>query len=82
MDELTEKDVACIARLLQGSIFEDSIFYACRYCKYRKECLESHRKSQDMHVDTVRKKLQQLTGIDLDYRYNRDNPLEKFRYQK
>ena len=82
MVELTEKDVACIARLLQGSIFEDSILYACQYCKYGKECLESHQKSQDMHVDTVRKKLQQLTGINLDYRYNPDNPLEKFGYQK
>lgn len=81
MDNLTEKDVNCIARLLQGSIFEKNIFYGCQYCKYGKECVESQKKERLMHVDIVRKKLQQITGVNMDYQYNPDNPLKKFTYQ-
>lgn len=34
--ELTEKDIYCIARIIQSSVFAEGwIFYGCQYCRYK-----------------------------------------------
>lgn len=81
MENLTEKDFVCISRLLQGSIFENDLFYGCKYCAYSKECEISHLYGQGMYINEIRSKLQRITGIDLGFAYNPCNPQEKFAYQ-
>ena len=40
--ELTEKDIYCIARIIQSSVFAEGwIFYGCQYCRYKNECEKS-----------------------------------------
>lgn len=70
MMRLTKRDIVCITRLLQGSIFEQNTFDGCRYCKYRKKCESTQIKKRKMHIDKVRVKLQRITGIYMGYLYN------------
>lgn len=78
---LDEKDMMCTARLLQSSLFENptGIFFGCRYCSYSQECTESLKSNGKMHSDTLRIKLQEITGVDLSYIYNPDNLEAKFK---
>lgn len=76
--ELTEKDIYCIARIIQSSVFAGGwIFYGCQYCKYWKECEKSfENENWKMHYDVIMKKLQQITGLDMGL--NASNLSEKF----
>ena len=76
--ELTEKDIYCIARIIQSSVFANGwIFYGCQYCKYWKECEKSfENENGKMHYDMIKKKLQQITGLDMEI--NASNLKEKF----
>lgn len=62
---LTEKDLHCIARLLQ-SAFTDAKhapFGCCEFCKYK-----CHTKEElAPNSDELRWKLQKLTGVNLDW---------------
>lgn len=66
MDVLNEKDLMCIARILQGAIYADSLFYHCGCCQYKTECFP---KTEELHIKyhflKVREKLQEITGIEL-----------------
>lgn len=79
-DTLTEQDLHCIARILQGVIFEDSLFFGCNYCHFQKECQKGGECAG--HFDVIRKKMERITGLYFGYLYNPDNPEEKFNYQK
>lgn len=76
--ELTEKDIYCIARIVQSSVFaEDWIFYGCQYCRYKNECEKCfENENGKMHYDVIMKKLQQITGLDMGL--NASNLSEKF----
>ena len=79
-EELSDQDLHCITRLLQSTIFADSIFYGCQYCKYYNSCFpDGTMKNNDMHYDKIMKKLQDITGIDTSPGYNRNNLEAKFK---
>lgn len=78
---LNEKDLECIARFYQGVIFENDMLFGCRYCRFMHECLlmeQDGRMKPALHLDTIRKKLGKITGLDLGYAYNPGNPERKF----
>lgn len=70
-EELTEKDIHCIARIIQSSVFAHGwIFCGCQFCKYWEEC-EKTLKNGRLHYDVIMKKLQQITGLDMSLKmYN------------
>lgn len=76
--ELTEKDIYCIARIIQSSVFTGGwIFYGCQYCRYKNECEKSfENENGKMHYDVIMNKLQQITGLDMGL--NASNLPEKF----
>lgn len=76
--ELTEKDIYCIARIVQSSVFAEGwIFYGCQYCRYKNECEKCfENENGKMHYDVIMKKLQQITGLDMGL--NASNLSEKF----
>ena len=74
--QLSEKDLHCIARMLQSALFADNIFYGCNFCNYKNECFTGN--IFDMNDTNVRKKLQEITGVDLGPQFNRNNPETKF----
>lgn len=62
--ELNEKDLHCLARMLQGSFCKRHPFFCCSGdCKYSQDCAESISQSGKFHFDEVRKKLCDLTGV-------------------
>lgn len=64
---LTEKDLHCIARMLQGAFYKQDQLYCCRgYCLYSQECSEEFKQTHTMHFNAVRNKLTDATGV-----YNR-----------
>lgn len=76
--ELTEKDIYCIARIIQSSVFAEGwIFYGCQYCRYKNECEKCfENENGKMNYDVIMKKLQQITGLDMGL--NASNLSEKF----
>lgn len=61
---LTEKDLYCITRMLQGSFCKHEPFFCCHaHCEYRWECAESLQQAHTIHFYTVRQKLNDLTGV-------------------
>ena len=54
---LSEKEAHCVARLLQGAMFGESVLNGCRFCKFRCEGQED--------FDAIRKRLYEETGVDL-----------------
>ncbi len=73
-NKLDEKDLQCITRTLQGAIFEDSLYYGCKYCQYSKECSERLHNEEGLYFDMVRKKLQGITGLYMGVCYDPANP--------
>lgn len=71
----------CLARVVQGALFENcaGLFFGCQYCQYSAECGELLKKSGEIHFDYVRRKLQDMTEVDLGYQYDRNNPEAKFK---
>lgn len=73
VNEYSDMEIYCMAKILQSAIFADTsndasgIFYGCRYCKYKKECMPNGVPHNDMIIDKLRKKLQKHTDVDLDY---------------
>lgn len=68
--QLTEKDLHCLARLIQnsfqapeqGTIETDRRFYGCMYCKY---AVTDCNTPEKINWKSVFKKLNELTGIPL-----------------
>ena len=68
MDQLSEKDLLCIARILQGAIYADSLLYHCGCCQYKTECFpETEELHIKYHFLKVREKLQKITGVKLSF---------------
>ncbi len=63
MPELTDKDLHCIARILQSQLLGDNV--QCMYCKYALECLEEYGHTHKASFIKVWKKLEELTGINI-----------------
>lgn len=69
MEELTDKDLHCIARQLQSAwcapeqeeIDTYRMFYGCWYCKYSHEC----KTPNTMNLKKALNKLSELTGVDI-----------------
>ena len=76
--DLTDQDIYCIARIIQSAIFGDNMMHGCQYCRYLKECVNSLAVGGCMHIDDVRKKLGEITKLDLRYRYNPNDLAGKF----
>ena len=58
--ELTEKEAHCVARLLQGAIFGESVLNGCVFCKFR--C--NTESDPAPHLDKLRQKLWMETGVE------------------
>ena len=74
MERLNEKDIHCLARLLQGAIFEEDLLYGCRYCNYGKECNASFKRNHQMHFHVVRRNLGEITGLYFGTMYDPKSP--------
>ncbi len=69
---LTEKEMHCIARMLQGSIFMENAYWACfDHCRYGQECAGEFIAKRPSCSSAVRKKLTKITGVYLDYLINK-----------
>ncbi|MCI8629042.1 MAG: hypothetical protein HFE57_05995 [Firmicutes bacterium] len=68
--DLDKQDTICITRVLQSVLFKNGIgmFFACQYCEYQPQCIEALKQgnTSKFHFNVVRKKLQAITGLDLD----------------
>lgn len=64
---LTEKDLHCIARILQGCIYKNNLLGYCeKYCQYTKECNAEVSQGHNIYFNTtVRKKLEKASGVYL-----------------
>ncbi len=65
---LTEKDLHCIARQLQGPLYyrdKGFLFIGCNYCLYEAECIFNKKKGHAGHSETVQRKLMAMTGVYL-----------------
>lgn len=62
---LTKKDLCCIARILQGSIYGDSLFQYCDCCPHADDCQNMAQQSHTNYFNQVRPKLQNVTGVYL-----------------
>ena len=71
---LSEKELYCMARLLQSMIFFKEIFHCCKYCKYEPECVQTFPK---MEFDLLRKNLDKETGVYLGFAQPTEEMLEK-----
>ena len=69
-DALTEKDLYCIARLLQGIIYEHEICGACKYCRMFKECWTDDLSQWETQYHATRKHLQEATGLYFGLMHN------------
>lgn len=64
--ELTEKDLHCLARILQDCEYADGdMFQCCQFCLHQQQCNELAKKGRTYYTETVRKKLQDITGVYL-----------------
>lgn len=61
--ELTEKDLHCLARIIQS---EESAYDAkCLYCKYALDCKEEFMQNKKAPYMSALKKLGQITGVNV-----------------
>ena len=65
--KLTEKDIYCIARVLQGCIYKDRMFACCeKYCRYVKDCTDAIQQGHNLYFNTVaRRHLEEVSGVYL-----------------
>lgn len=69
-NNLTKKDIYCIAKLLQSAFFSQNFtddkqpdfFYGCSFCKFSGEC----QNNNFAQWDRIREVLEKQTGVDLD----------------
>ena len=59
--ELSEKEAHCVARLLQSFLFGKYIGDGCQFCKFQCKV----EKDAAPHLDEIRMKLMDATGVDL-----------------
>ena len=72
--ELSEKDLHCIARLLQSTVFAGDLFFGCNFCMY--QCFgESGVPAKN--YSAVMEKLQGITGVDMNPLCSGENALFK-----
>lgn len=95
LKHLTEKDLHCAAKILQGAIRgdpEDGLFTVCNYCKYYTECFYTETKEEPpnraittSHIaenfKAMRERLTAETGVDLIF-YSQYYNKMLFREQK
>ena len=61
--EFTEKDLHCLARLMQS---EESVTNVkCLYCRYAIECKEDFMQNKKLPYMPVLIKLEQITGVNI-----------------
>ena len=74
-----EKESHCVARLLQGAIFGESLLTGRAFCKFR--C--STREDPAPCLDSLREKLWTATGVDLRLASGKDTlPYSNFPYKR
>lgn len=61
--ELTEKDLHCLARIIQSEESMHSV--KCLYCRYAIECKEDFTQNKKLPYMPVLKKLEQITGVNI-----------------
>ena len=63
--ELTQKDLHCISRQLQGAYFKNDPYFCCNssYCRYAQDCIDEHR----LHNSKLREQLEKATGVYLGF---------------
>ena len=61
--ELTEKEMHCIARLIQSGAVEDDV--KCLYCRYAFECSEEYLQDKKLLFTSLIKKIEQGTGVNI-----------------
>lgn len=78
---INDKDLMCASRIIQSALFENGtgILYGCESCIYSEQCFNQLKENGEMYIDSLREKLQEITGVNLDYHYNPDNPEAKFK---
>lgn len=78
--KLTEKDLHCIARLLQGSIYGErgNAFDGCAFCKYRCKT----EKDPAPYFDEVMNKLDKKTGVAMLSSYGQRQDFPCFPYKR
>ena len=67
---LTEKEAHCIARLLQGPMCgtegHDGILEGCGFCKFKCWTIKDENHLNGFsRLDSIRQKLEEITGVDL-----------------
>ena len=63
---LSEKDLHCLARILQGCLYtENGMFGCCEYCLHLEGCNRDARKGKLYFTEMVAPKLQEVTGVYL-----------------
>ena len=63
---LSEKDLHCLARILQGCLYmEGDMFCCCRYCIYQEKCNRDAKEGKTYFTETVSVNLQKVTGVYL-----------------
>lgn len=61
--KISEKDLYCVAKLLQGSIFAKDRFRGCEFCKH--SCLQDGKNVNPLpNYDKIIFRLQDITGVD------------------
>lgn len=66
VENLSEKDLHCMARILQSYLYtNDDMFGCCRYCLYQDECNRKAREGKTYFTEAVTEKLQEITGVYL-----------------
>ena len=61
--QLTDRDLHCVARLLQSEYAEDSV--QCLYCKYVFQCREMFLETHEIPYLVVLEKLKGITGVNV-----------------
>lgn len=71
--KLNEKDLHCMARMLQGALYEDDMLFCCRgYCKYSGECLDDLKNKRRSQYNITRTKITDELGVYMVYLANPD----------
>ena len=76
--ELSEKELHCVARLLQGAIFSENFVNGCAFCKFKCKT----EKDPAPHLDEIRIKLMDATGVDLGWDSSTAFWREGFQYKR